>query len=74
VIGIGDFPSNQYDNGHEKQAPCIKALYKQHRSEHHKMTPIKNPAIDATTIFHNKGLKGAPYEDAYQICHIKEGG
>ena len=57
MLRIDDLPLDQYNQGFEKQTPAKKIPYKQHRCEHHKMSPVKNTAVDAAPVLHDQRLE-----------------
>ena len=64
VTGVGDLPVDQDNQRGEEQAPAVEVLDEQHGREHHKMSPVIDPAVDAAFIFHNKGLEWAEEQNA----------
>ena len=65
-------PYEQHQAGKEK-APCKEVSDKQHRREHHKISPVKDAAVDTAFIFNYEGLERAPDNHAYQVAHIVKG-
>ena len=73
ILGINNFPMNQYHERYKKQAPAEEIFNKQHRCEHHKMSPVIDSAIHTASVLHNACLKRAKNNFTYlstYICHL----
>jgi hypothetical protein len=60
MVSVCNLPADKHNNRGEKQAPGEEVFNKEHRCEHHKVTPVKNSAIYAAAILHDEGLKRTP--------------
>ena len=72
MLGVGQLPVQQYHAGCKKEAPAEETTDKEHGGEHHKMSPVINPAVDAAFILHNTCLEGAEQKDADIIAEEVE--
>ena len=74
MLYYGYLPSYEQHQTGEEKTPGKKVSDEQHRREHHKISPIKDAAVDAAFILYYKRLERAPDNHAYQVTHIVEGG
>ncbi len=71
---IYNLPSNQNDKRCKEKTPAEEIPYKQHRGEHHEMSPVIYSAIDAAFILHDICLERAIKYNANVITKkIKNG-
>ena len=67
-----NFPTEHQHNAGKEQTPRKEVSDKQHRCEHHKISPVKDPAVHAAPVLDDVILERAPYDHADQIAHIVE--
>ena len=54
MLYYGYLPSYEKHQTGEEKTPGKKVSDEQHRGEHHKISPVKNAAVDAAFVFYNK--------------------
>lgn len=70
MLKIDQFPAQQDEKRHKKQAPGEKTGDKEHGCVHHKMTPVEDAAVDTAAVIHNPALKRTEKENADQVTDI----
>ena len=68
MLRIHNLPFNQHDQRSKEQTPAQEIRDKKHGREHHKMSPVINPAVDTAPILHDECLEGAEQQDANVIA------
>ena len=61
---VGNLPAEKNNKRCEEQTPAVEAWDKQHRSKHHEVSPVINPAVDTAFILHEEGLERTEQQNA----------
>ena len=71
MCGVYQLPVKEHDARHEEKTPAVEVLYEEHRSEHHEVAPVIDPAVYAALVVHDERLERAEEQDAEVIAEIK---